>query len=336
MEILESIYKEFIAFFGVTQVWEILSSGDYSSFRTFDGIVALLAPIIPFLLVIEFVAGVIHKKPHMKIYKVNFLIYFFNRVLFLVISLATITFIIGLLQPYALWQTTPVWYWFIYAYLVWDLGHFIYHYFGHKVRLFWCLHSTHHAPETMNLTVNFAHFFLEYPYADVIRTSVCILLGVSPEMLFIIMFIDGTWGAFIHLGENVLKDGRLGFLNKIILTPSHHRVHHAKNPLYLDTNYCNLFNVWDRIFGTYQEERMDIQIEYGITREVKSGSFWDAYFGEIVELVKDVSKAPGLKNKFLYVFMPPGWSHTGDHQTAKIARQEFLNNESRMTAQVEK
>ena len=143
-------------------------------------------------------------------------------------------------------------------------------------------------------------------------------------MLFLIMFIDGTWGAFIHVGENLIKDGRLGFLNRIILTPSHHRVHHARNPLYMDTNFCNLLNVWDKAFGTYQDEQKNLKIEYGITREMDSGNFMDVYFGEIVALCKDVAKAPGLKNKFLYLFMPPGWSHTGDHKTAKIVRDEYL------------
>lgn len=88
------------------------------------------------------------------------------------------------------------------------------------------------------------------------------------------MFIDGTWGMFIHLGENVLKDGGLGFLKKLILTPPHHRVDHARNPLYMDTSYCNLWDVWDRIFGTYQEERKDIPSEYGIIREMSSGNFF--------------------------------------------------------------
>lgn len=326
MEILDAIYTEIINFFGISNAWEILKSGDYSAFKTYDGIVALIVPIMPLLLLFEFIAGLVHKKPNMKVYKVNFLIYVFNRLLSLVISLATIAFLIGFLEDYSLFQTTPTWYWYVYAYLAWDLGHFVYHFLGHKIRLFWCLHSTHHAPESMNLTVNYAHFFLEYPYADIIRTTVCILLGVSPPMLFVIMFIDGTWGTFIHLGENVLKDGRLGFLNKLILTPSHHRVHHARNPLYMDRNYCNLWNVWDRIFGTYQEERKDIPIEYGITREMSSGNFFDVYFGEIIELAKDVYKAPGLKNKLLYIFMPPGWSHTGNHRTAKVIREEFLQN----------
>jgi len=88
-----------------------------------------------------------------------------------------------------------------------------------------------------------------------IRTTICILLGVQPELLFFIMFIDGTYGAFIHVGENLMKDGKLGFLYKFILTPAHHRVHHGRNPLYIDTNYCNLLNIWDTVFGTYQDVR---------------------------------------------------------------------------------
>jgi hypothetical protein len=138
------------------------------------------------------------------------------------------------------------------------------------------------------------------------------------------MFVDGTWGAFIHAGENLIKDGRLGFLNKIILTPSHHRVHHARNPLYMDTNFCNLLSIWDRVFGTFQMEKREINIEYGITRKMNAHDFVDVYFGEIGALWNDVQKAPGLKNKFLYLLMPPGWSHTGEHRTAYLVRKAFI------------
>jgi hypothetical protein len=65
-------------------------------------------------------------------------------------------------------------------------------------------------------------------------------------------------------------------------------------------------------------------VEYGITREMKDHSFTDAYFGEIIFLVKDVARAPGIKNKILYLFMPPGWSHLGDHKTAKQVRDKAL------------
>ncbi|MEW2922151.1 sterol desaturase family protein [Muricauda sp. ANG21] len=326
MEFLETLYNEIIGFLGISQALEILRSGDYSTFTTYDGIVSLIYPIIPLLLILELILGFIYKKPQAKVYKVNFLIYIFNRFVGRFIAIAMVALCIGLFQQYAPFQTTMTWYWFIYGYIIWELGHFVYHYLGHKVRLFWCLHSTHHAPEDMNLSVTHAHFFLEAPYADTIRTTVCILLGVQPEMLFLIMFIDGTYGAFIHIGENILKNGRLGFLNKIILTPSHHRVHHAKNPLYMDTNFCNLLNIWDKVFKTYQEEQRHIQIEYGITREMDSGNFLDVYFGEIVALAKDVWNAPGMGNKFRYLLMPPGWSHTGNHKTAKVARSTYLES----------
>lgn len=326
MEVLEGFYNEVVGFLGITQALDILKSGDYAAFSTYDGIVSLIYPIIPLLLILELVLGLVYKKPQAKVYKVNFLIYLFNRIVGRFIAIAMVTFLIGVLQPLAPFQTSSTWYWFVYGYIVWEFGHFLYHYWGHKVRLFWCLHSTHHAPEDMNLSVSHAHFFLEAPYADTIRTTVCLLLGLTPELLFLIMFIDGTYGAFIHIGENLLKDGRLGFLNKIILTPSHHRVHHARNPLYMDTNFCNLLNIWDKVFKTYQDEDQDIQIEYGITREMNSGNFFDVYFGEIVALAKDVAEAPGITNKLKYILMPPGWHHEGKHQTAKVVRTNYLKS----------
>lgn len=326
MEFLETLYREIINFLGISQAWEILGNKNYSALKTYDGIVSLITPLIPLLIILELILGFIYKKPQTKVYKINFIIYIFNRFIGRFISIAMVAFCIGLFQNYAPFQTSLTWYWFVYGYIIWEFGHFIYHYLAHKVRILWCLHATHHAPEDMNLSVTHAHFFLEAPYADIIRTTVCILAGLQPELLFIIMFIDGTYGAFIHVGENLIKDGRLGFLNRIILTPSHHRVHHAKNPLYMDTNFCNLLNIWDKALGTYQNEVDDVKIEYGITRKMDSGNFFDVYFGEIIALSKDIYNAPGLKNKLCYLFMPPGWSHTGDHKTAKIARREFLKD----------
>lgn len=325
MELLQILYEEILGFLGISQVLEILKTGDYSVLGTYEGITAFVLPIIPLLVILELILGLIYKKPQTKVYKVNFLIYIFNRFVGRFISIAMVALCIGWFQPYAPFQTQPTWYWFIYGYIVWEFGHFLYHYWGHKVRLFWCLHSTHHAPEEMNLTVTYAHFFLEGPYADIIRTTVCILAGVEPTMLFAIMFVDGTYGAFIHVGENLIKDARFGFLGKFILTPSHHRVHHARNPLYMDTNFCNLLNIWDRVFGTYQEEQNTIPIEYGITRKMNSGSFLDVYFGEIIALAKDVANAPGFMNKVKYIVMPPGWHHSGEHRTAKIVRGNYLN-----------
>ena len=329
MDIFQILFEEAWRFLQVSQALALLQSGDLSALTTYDGLRAVIRPAIPLLLIFEAVLGLIYRKPQSKVYRVNFLIYVCNRFIGRFVSFGMVLFCIGLFQRYAPFQVSLSWFGFIYAYLVWELGHFLYHYLAHKVRLLWCLHSTHHAPEDMNLSVTHAHFFLEAPYADTIRTTVCILLGVQPELLFLIMFIDGTYGAFIHIGDNLVKDARFGVLNKIMLTPSHHRVHHARNPLYIDTNFCNLLNVWDRIFGTYQEEDRSLKIDYGINRKTNSGSFLDVYFGEFVALGRDLRAAPGLRNKLLYLLMPPGWHPGGEHHTAAVVREQYLNTEGR-------
>jgi sterol desaturase/sphingolipid hydroxylase (fatty acid hydroxylase superfamily) len=322
---LETLYNEFIGFFGIGGIIEMVKKNDYSSLSTWAGIQNLIYPIIPVLLLIEIIRAIIYKRFKIEDYQLSFLVFVLNRFISRFISIAAVGFCIGVFEKWAIFKTDITWYWLLYGYVIWEFAHFVYHFLAHKVRILWCLHSTHHAPQQMNLFVNFAHFFLEAPYADVIRTSICIVLGVSPPLLFLIMFIDGLWGSFIHVGENIMKNGRLGFLGRILLTPSHHRVHHARNPLYMDTNFCNLLNIWDKVFKTYQDEKQEIKIEYGITRKMKPNSLLDAYFGEIVCLWRDVVKAPGLKNKLLYIIMPPGWSHTGRHQTAKVARSEYLD-----------
>jgi sterol desaturase/sphingolipid hydroxylase (fatty acid hydroxylase superfamily) len=325
MDFLKTLFNEFTGFFGFGNLIAILKSGNYSELMTWHGITSVLGPLIPVLLVIEILRAAFYKRFKVIHYKISFFTYVLNAFTGRLISFAMVGLCIGFFERYSLFKTSLTWYWFVYGYIVWELAHFVYHFLAHKVRLLWCLHSTHHAPEAMNLSVTYAHFFLEAPYADVIRTTICILLGVNPALLFVIMAIDSLWGSFIHIGENLVHDARFGFLQKIVLTPSHHRVHHAKNPIYMDTNFCNLLPVWDKAFGTYQNEDRNIPIQYGITRKMKPNSFLDAYFGELVVLARDVKNAPGIKNKFLYLLMPPGWSHTGNHATAKARRAEFLN-----------
>src|SRR6476619_2886609 len=280
MSFLKAVYDWLVDFFGVDQLIEIIKSGHYNSLLTKDGILALARPLFPVLLFLEIAKAFLFKKFKALDYKIPFFSYVLNAFIGWFIAIAVVVFCIGVFEKYALFKTSFTWYWFIYGYIVWEFGHFIYHYLGHKVRLFWCLHSTHHAPQAMNLSISYAHFFLEAPYADFIRTTVCILLGVNPPMLFLIMFIDGAWGGFIHIGEHMMKNARLGVLGRFILTPSHHRVHHAKNPMYMDTNFCNLLNIWDHVFRTHQPEQRNIPVQYGITRPIRANSFLDVYFGE--------------------------------------------------------
>lgn len=324
MDVLKWIHGQLSDFFGLEPLLKLLASGDYRSLLTVDGFAALVGPIIPLLLVFELARGVILRRTRREDYQVPLLVLVLNRFIGSFLSIAMVGFCIGLFNRFAPFQAGLTWYGLLYGYVVWELAHFVYHFLAHKVRLLWCLHSTHHAPVAMNLSVNYAHIFLEGPYADFVRTSICMLLGVSPPLLILIMVIDSFWGQLIHLGENMLPKGKLGALYRVVLTPAHHRVHHARNVLYMDTNFCNLLPVWDRLFGTYMDMRDDVRIEYGITRPVRQYSVIDAYLGEFWLLGRDVWHAPGLHNKLLYLVMPPGWSHDGDHHTAKVAKAEWL------------
>jgi sterol desaturase/sphingolipid hydroxylase (fatty acid hydroxylase superfamily) len=257
-------------------------------------------------------------------YKTNFLAKVFNEY----ISKLFIIFVYIEMMPFflqfALFSVPQNWIGWLYAYLMWELTYWIWHFLGHRVRLFWCLHSPHHAPVEMNLTVAWVHFFAEGYYTAAVQVPLLMLCGVSPGMVAIILVIDGTWGTFIHAGESAFKNGRLWILEKIFITPSHHRVHHAKNPLYIDTNFCVLLPFWDWLFGTLQTERPEVKVEYGITRKTNPTSFIDMYFGEFICLFGDLKHTKGLINKIKLLIMPPGWTPENTDHTAKTLRANFL------------
>ncbi|MBS1530169.1 MAG: sterol desaturase family protein, partial [Bacteroidetes bacterium] len=168
------------------------------------------------------------------------------------------------------------------------------------------------------------HFFAESYYSTFVRLLILIPFGVNQGMFLAIISIDAAWGIFIHVSEETLRDGRLGFLRHLIITPAHHRVHHSKNHLYLDTNFANVLPVWDWAMGTLQPIRQEVKTEYGIMRELDVTNFSDLYFGELLLLWRDVQNTPGIRNKLLHIFMPPGWTPQSSGKTALALRQEFL------------
>lgn len=263
-------------------------------------------------------------------YKSNFLAKVFNEYVSKLIIIFVYIEMMPFFQQFALFTIEKNWYGWLYAYLMWELSYWIWHYAAHRVRLFWCLHSPHHAPAEMNLTVAWVHFFAEGYYTAAIQVPILMIMGVRPEMVAIILVIDGTWGTFIHAGEDAFKNGKLGILEKVFITPSHHRVHHAKNPLYMDTNFCVLLPFWDWLFGTLQNEKEEVKIEYGITREMDVTNFIDFYFGECICLYRDLKATKGFRNKLALAFMPPGWTPESRDKTAIIVRQKFLEGQEQL------
>jgi alkylglycerol monooxygenase len=174
------------------------------------------------------------------------------------------------------------------------------HRFGHEVNLGWGGHIVHHSSEEYNLTVA-----LRQPWFFSMMTFVMFLpiawFGFSPMLLLIVSGIDILYQFWIHT-QFVHK---LGFLEWFLNTPSHHRVHHGRNPQYVDKNYGGIFIIYDRLFGTFEEEKEEVV--YGITAPLNS---WNPSWANIhyfLDLWKQSKQMKTLKDKFLVWFKPPGW-----------------------------
>ena len=257
-------------------------------------------------------------------FKPTFLATFVGLYIPLLIKLDVFQKVTPFFNQFSLFIINNQWYSWVYAYLVWELSTWVWHYTFHRVRLFWCFHSPHHAPDDLTITTAWVHFFAEGYFTTFMQWIILSLMGVRPEMLIPIFAIEVSWGTFIHASERSLKKGRLGFLKYFLITPSHHRVHHAKNSLYMDTNFCTFLPFWDWLFGTLQPLRDEVKIEYGITRKMDVTNFIDFYFGELILLFRDIRTARGWKNKLLYLFKPPGWNPETNEHTAASTRAEFL------------
>lgn len=217
----------------------------------------------------------------------------------------------------------------LYGWLVYEFWYWVQHWSAHKVRLLWCIHSPHHAPKSLHMLVGTNHHFVEGAfYLPFFAGFFPALMGVDPLVCLGLNVVDSLWGSFLHISDEIVPRGRYGVLGRVLQTPAHHRVHHAKNVRYLDRNYCSITLFWDRVFGTLEALRDDEAPRYGITREVDTGSFWDVHFREFVLLWRDVRSAPRLVDKLGYLLRPPGWRPGDDSQTA-AGRQRALAGAAR-------
>ncbi|MEP5566690.1 MAG: sterol desaturase family protein [Halioglobus sp.] len=212
------------------------------------------------------------------------------------------------------------WYIWPIGLLIFEFWYWLQHWLGHKVRILWCIHSPHHAPDTLTSLIGLGRSIFELPYLGFFLGFMTAFCGVPVGVVAVISIIDGFWGKFLHISPKMVP-GKYGPLEYVLQTPTYHRGHHAKNLLYMDTNYTSITLFWDWVFGTLQPLQDSEEVEYGITRQVNSESWIDVQFGEFSALWLDVREAPGLLNKLLYLLMPPGWSHDGQHNTVTAQRR---------------
>ena len=218
------------------------------------------------------------------------------------------------------------WYGWVYGFFVYELFYWVQHWLAHKVRLLWCIHSPHHAPGSIHMAIGTNHHFAEaLLYFPLFFGFVPALFGASPLVLIAVNALDGLWGSFLHVSDALVVRGRYGLLGRFMQTPSHHRVHHAKNPRYIDRNYNSITLFWDWVFGTLEPIAEEEPVSYGITRTVDDGSFWDVHFGEFAALARDMRHAASIREAFGYAIRPPGWRPNDARLVASEVRRRWVD-----------
>ena len=191
----------------------------------------------------------------------------------------------------------PLWAMWVLTFILIDLVFYIYHRISHRSRFLWAIHMSHHSSEEMNFAVSFRQAWLG-PISKIPFFIFLPLIGLDPTIIAVAGVISTLWGIFGH--TQVI--GKLGPIEWIFNTPSHHRVHHGANEEYIDKNYGNLFIIWDRIFGTFEPERANVR--YGLVKNVNTFNPVKITFMEWSSMFKDMSKASNLQ-EFINIFFGP-------------------------------
>lgn len=251
---------------------------------------------------------------------VNILSYILQSVPYVFFGKIVIIGIMMWVYEHRLFTLGYEWYIWVLAYVLYDFMFYVLHFIGHKVRFFWCIHGAHHTAEEMKMTVAVRGSFMIFIHMP--HTILWLpILGFDPLMILIIEIVANIYGLYEHISEKLI--GRQIWLERIFITPSLHRVHHAKNHKYLDTNYGETFSIWDRVFGTMQVELKNEKPVYGLMGDSINGeSLWQIQLVLWKELWKDMKTAPKFKDKIKYLIMPPGWNHIDGGKMAKEYREE--------------
>lgn len=192
---------------------------------------------------------------------------------------------------------------YVIAFFALDLAGYWVHRLQHVVNFFWNGHIIHHSSEEFNLACALRQSISGIVRIFAIFLLPAALLGVPAEVINIVAPLH-LFAQFWYHTQHINK---MGWLEKIIVTPSHHRVHHAINPEYIDKNYGQIFIFWDKWFGTYQEERKEIPPVYGITRPAQTWNPIKINFQHFWLLLKDAWRTRSWKDKCTLWFKPTGY-----------------------------
>ena len=214
------------------------------------------------------------------------------------------------------------WWVFIVAFVFDDLRYYCYHRIAHRVRWVWAEHVNHHSSQHYNLSTALRQSWTGQITGMFILQVPMVLLGFHPAVIAFVYGFNLVYQFWIHTEAIGTMWRPFEF---IFNTPSHHRVHHATNPRYLDANFAGTLIIWDRMFGTFVEELDEDVPRYGIVRNIGTFNPVRVAFHEWAGMLKDVF-SPGLtlRERLLYMAAPPGWSHDGSRRTSEDLKADYV------------
>ncbi|AMQ57109.1 sterol desaturase family protein [Algoriphagus sanaruensis] len=223
-----------------------------------------------------------------------------------------------LFEKFSFFQIEASWLVYVIAFFALDFAGYWTHRIAHEYNIFWNNHIIHHSSEEFNLACALRQSISSIVKIFAVFLIPAALLGVPPQVIAVVAPLH----LFAQFWYHTRHIGRMGFLEKIIVTPSHHRVHHAINPEYLDKNYGQIFIFWDKWFGTYQEEKPEIPAIYGVTRPVQTWNPIKINFMHLWLLIKDAWRAQKWSDKLKIWFMPLGWRPADVAQKYPVSKIE--------------
>lgn len=283
---------------------------------------AFVIPVFVFFVFIEYFYSLKKQKKLFQLSETisNINVGIFERVCDLFTTAVFHFFFVWLYQHFALFHIKPGIITWTGLFLITDFMWYWYHRLGHRVNILWSAHIVHHQSDDFNFTVA-ARITLFQAFFRSLFWSVIPILGFQPEMITLILIIHGIYPFFLH----TQTIGKLGWYEKIFVTPSHHRVHHSSNTEYIDKNFGDVLIVWDKLFGTFAEENTRYTITYGIIHPVKSYSFLWQHFHFLLSIFVAFKRARGFKNKWKAIFGKP---EDFNHNIVKELESKLLTQSS--------
>lgn len=233
-------------------------------------------------------------------------------------------------ENYRLFDFGWSWWVFLLAFLMDDLAYYVFHRLAHRVRWMWAAHIIHHSSQHYNLSTALRQTWTGFFALSFVFHLPLFILGFHPLMIVFVNGINLVYQFWIHT-EAIDRFPR--WIEAIFNTPSHHRVHHATNPKYLDSNYAGALIIWDRMFGTFVPEDKSEPCRYGIVRQLGTFNPIKVAFHEWLGIFSDLWHARSWRERWGYIAGPPGWSPDGSRITTDKLKQDWAERRRRLMAE---